>query len=332
VLFRSSGSATPFCDGLASDDELPRLAAVDEVDGYVATVVKLGATGTVHDWGAACCSVLDALLADAGLTRDALAAIVPGEINRSQVDRALYVCRVLGKPLLDADHVGATAVPSLALCRSVERGLPLRTAYAVVEATAGGLRPTATGLLDCGTGVRNAAELDARLRALTGHGGVAAALFLTRDLSLLYPGSVRRTIALGAALGREPVADILAFTHGERLGAGVLDRVEHHPGAGFALRTVHVGDLRVGVLNEFLFVERAGVRIAEVPAIIALVDDAGRGLLTARLDEHVGRRVHVLRLPEVDPTGPARTAEWNRLVGVYAAARAGRTVARATAG
>lgn len=148
ILARGSGSATPYADGLVSDEGIPALASVDEIRGHVATVVKLGATGTVRDWGAQCTAVLDELLGDAGLSRRDLAAIAPGEINRSQVDRALYVCSVLGKPLLDADHVGATAVPTLALCRSIERGIPIRAAYAVVAERDGDLSTTETGLLD----------------------------------------------------------------------------------------------------------------------------------------------------------------------------------------
>jgi len=318
ILARGSGSATPFADAARDDTSLPCLIGVDEISGPVATVVKFGATGTVHDWGELCLEALDRLLADQGLGREALAAIAPVEINRSQVDRALYVCHRLGKPLLDADHVGGTAIPTLSLCRSVEAGAPLKVAYTVVDAGGAVPRATERGLLDYGQGLPRARELDLRLRALTGSGGVAAALFLTADMRLLHPGSISRTIALGAAItAADPVEALLRFCGGERLGSGRLERVEAHGGVGFTARTLHIGALTVGVLNEFLVVEREGRALAQVPELIAVVDGQGRGVLTAQVQRYLGQELHVLRLPLFEACSVALAAEWNPILATY---------------
>jgi DUF917 family protein len=322
VLARGSGSATPFMDAvLRGERAAPALIRSDELRGHMATVVKFGATGTTHDWTRFCLQALEALLQAAGLSRADLGGLVAVEINRSQMDRSLAVCAALGLPLIDADHVGATAVPSLGLCRSVPAGVSLRTSYVVVQAADGALHSVDQGVSADVTGFAHAAALDARLRARSGAGGaggVAAALFLGRDVGVLHPGSVSRTIALGAALdGADPVGALLRFTGGVRLGSGVLHQVLRHPGQGFTARTLKVGEFDVGDMNEFLSVERGGELLARVPGLIAVVDDEGQGVLTAQAERFLGRRLHLLELPLVEQPTADIGAEWDRIASLY---------------
>jgi DUF917 family protein len=319
VLARGSGSATPFMDAVQRGEcEAPMLASASELSGHIVTVVKFGATGTTHDWTPFCREALDRLLQDSGLGWNDLAGFTGVEINRSQMDRTLGLCAALGRPLVDGDHVGATAVPSLALCRSVPAGVSLRTSFVVVDASSGSLQRGAHGITDEGTGFQYAAEIDTRLRACTGQGGVAAALFLTRDTSVLHHGSVSHTIALGGVLDEpDPVAGLLRYTGGRRLGSGILREVRKHPGVGFTARTLVVDDLIVTVMNEFLSVERGGDILAAVPQHIAVVDDNGTGVLTAQADQFLGKQLHLIEIPLVEPPTADICAEWARIMDIY---------------
>jgi DUF917 family protein len=319
VLARGSGSATPFMDAVQRGEcEAPMLASVDELSGHIVTVVKFGATGTTHDWTPFCCEALDWLLQASGLGWNDLTGFAGVEINRSQMDRTLSICSALGRPLVDGDHVGATAVPSLALCRSVPAGVSLRTSFVVVDASNGTLRSTTRGIIDEGTGFAYAAEIDSRLRACTGQGGVAAALFLTRDTSVLHHGSESHTIALGTVLDQpDPVSGLLHRTGGKHLGSGILQEVRRHPGVGFTARTLVVDDLVVTVMNEFLSVEQGGEVLAEVPQHIAIVDDHGSGILTAQAERFLGQRLHLIEIPLAEPPTADIRAEWARIMGLY---------------
>lgn len=319
VLARGSGSATPFIDAvLRGEREAPLLASASELTGHTVTVVKFGATGTTHDWTPFCREALDRLLQDRGLDWSELAGFTGVEINRSQMDRTLGLCAALGRPLVDADHVGATAVPSLGLCRSVAAGVSLRTSFVVVDASSGTLQKVSHGLTAEGSGFAHAAGIDAQLRACTGAGGVAAALFLSRDPGVLHHGSVSRTIELGRVLdGADPVEGLLRQTGGRRLGCGVLREVRQHPGVGFTARTLVIDDLIITVMNEFLSVERDGEILAVVPQHIAVVDEHGTGVLTAQAERFLGQRLHLIDIPLVEPATADIEAEWARILGLY---------------
>ncbi|SMC20869.1 DUF917 family protein [Andreprevotia lacus DSM 23236] len=325
IVARGSGSAIPFMSAIlnGSQSDIPWLIAPDEMRGYMASVVKIGATGTQQDWGDYCRQALDMLLGNEGVSLASLHGLPPIEINRSQMDRALYVCSMLDKPMIDGDYVGYTAIPSIPLTFAVEQGISLKSSYIVLENTAEGLKEKERGIKGDAWGFEAARELELTYRNLAKSAGVAAALFLTRQTRMLYPHSVTQTIQLGKSIGsRNPIDDILAFTRGSFVGAGVLADVQDYSNddKDFNVKTIRIGRFELGIVNEFLFVDCDGQRLVRAPQIIAIVDRHGRGIRTIELPGLVGEELFILSIPPSCPVSTECVAEWDRIFKVHAAA------------
>lgn len=323
IVARGSGSAIPFMSALINSDqtELPYLMDPNEIRGHIASVVKIGATGTQQDWGGYCKQALDMLLENNGITSLDLDGLPPIEINRSQMDRALYACSMLDKPMIDGDFVGYTAIPSIPLTLAVERGISLKSAYIVLENTAEGLREKERGLMGDAYGFESARELELTYRRLSKSAGVAAALFLTDQPRMLFPNSVTKTIQLGKAIGdRSPIDDILAFTNGAFVGSGILTEVQDHSNndKDFNVKTIRIGDFELGIVNEFLFVDCDGKRIVRAPQIIAVVDRNGHGIRTIQLPDLIGEELFILNIPTSYPVSAQCVAEWDRIFQLHA--------------
>ncbi|WP_035058535.1 S-methyl thiohydantoin desulfurase domain-containing protein [Andreprevotia chitinilytica] len=323
IVARGSGSATPFMSAILDGDqaEIPYLMDPDKIRGHMASVVKIGATGTQQDWGGYCQQALNMLLENNGVSLSDLDGLPPIEINRSQMDRALYVCSMLDKPMIDGDYVGYTAIPSIPLTYSVEQGISLKSAYIVLENTAEGLQEKERGIKGDAYGFDAARELELTYRRLSKSAGVAAALFLTKQPRMLFPHSVTKTIQLGKSIGnRNPIDDILAFTNGAFIGSGILAAVHDHSSndKDFNVKTIRIGNFELGIVNEFLFVDCGGQRIVRAPQIIAVVDRHGRGIRTIQLPDLIGHELFILSIPPSCPVSAQCVAEWDRIFQLHA--------------
>ena len=253
----------------------PRLATLDEIadDATIATVSAIGAPAAVG-WEMRPGDYVRAL----ELLIDALAEPVIGTITAqngsSTTCNGWIQSAVLGTLVIDAAGDGRAHPTG----KMGSLGLAADPDHQTVQAAAGGNRAQGRYLEVVTRGpVRHTADV-LRTAAVASGGFIAAA---RNPLPAAYVaehgavGAISFALRLGEAIlaagpkGAAAVIEaITAALEGRVLGAGAVRHKRLRTDGGFDVGALHVGELELGFVNEYMTVEAAGERLATFPDVI----------------------------------------------------------------
>lgn len=281
----------------------PTLVALEEVapDALVATVSLVGAPAAP----AAHIEPTDHLRALELLTAhlDApLAGLIGSENGGAATVNGWFQSAVTSLPMVDAPADGR-AHPTADLGGL---GLDQRPDYVSIQAAVGGDREHGRHLEQQVRARLAVANQLVRAASVAAGGLVAVARNPVRAAYLATHaavGAAAQAIALGRQLraalprGARAVADVACQALGGAVVAeGPVSRLERRTEGGFDVGSATIGDVELSIWNEYLTLERAGVRLATFPDLIATLD-AETGLPVASAELETGRPVIVLSAP-----------------------------------
>jgi uncharacterized protein len=253
----------------------PRLATLDEIagDAPIATVSAIGAPAA-RDWEMRPGDYVRALR----LLLDALGEPVVGTITAqngsSTTCNGWMQSAVLGTLVIDAAGDGRAHPTG----KMGSMGLAADPGYQTVQAAAGGNRAQDRYLEVVARGtVRHTAEV-LRTAAVASGGFIAAA---RNPLPASYVrehgavGAISFALELGEAMlvaeaaGAAAVIEAVTDSLGGRIaGRGVVHEKRLRTEGGFDIGTLHVGELELGFVNEYMTVESSGERLSTFPDVI----------------------------------------------------------------
>ncbi|GAC1430162.1 MAG: DUF917 domain-containing protein [Chloroflexota bacterium] len=322
----------------------PRLAAIDEIpdDGIIVTVTAIGSPAAPH-WQMVPADYVRALQLLIDALGQPVAGLITAQNGSSTTLNGWTQSAVLGIPVVDAAGNGRAQPTG----KFGSMGLLTRRDYQTIQTAAGGNRAMGAYLEVTVRG--SVARADDMLRAasLQSGGFIAAA---RNPVPASYAkqhaavGAISYALRLGEAMvaarsdGPEAVVEAVAgATRGRVLGRGAVRNatVDTRDSFDFAQFVVDdaEGPLTLHVMNEYMAVDRGGVRLATFPDLICTLGlDTGLPVSVAQMRE--GREVAVLVNDKADlPCGtgvrqPDAYLEVEKAMGIelrsYALADAGR--------
>lgn len=112
-------------------------------------------------------------------------------------------------------------------------------------------------------------------------------------------GALKQAIGLGRAVreasGEEAAETAATYLGGEIVSFGEVTRADIVTQGGFDTGIVTIDDLEASFWNEYMTLEKNGVRLATFPDLITTLDVNGTPISTAEI--RVGQKVYVLRVP-----------------------------------
>jgi uncharacterized protein len=280
----------------------PRLATLDEIaaDATVVTVTAIGAPAA-RDWEMRPRDYVRALQLLMQAVDEAVVGTITAQNGSSTTCNGWVQSAVLGTLVLDAAGDGRAHPTG----KMGSLGLAARPDHQTVMAAAGGNRAQDRYLEVVTRGSVRATADVLRTAAVQSGGFIAAArnpLPAAEVREHAAVGAISFALDLGEAmLAAEPrggpaVIDAIVGTlHGEILGAGEVRAKALRTEGGFDIGGLHVGELELAFVNEYMTAEAAGERLATFPDVIAtlsLVD--GRPVSIADIAD--GDQVAVLRV------------------------------------
>lgn len=120
-------------------------------------------------------------------------------------------------------------------------------------------------------------------------------------------GALKQAIGLGRAVreasregGEEAAKIAAAYLGGDIVSFGEVTRADIVTQGGFDTGIVTIDDLEASFWNEYMTLEKNGVRLATFPDLITTLDVNGIPISTAEI--HVGQKVYLLRVPAANLT------------------------------
>jgi DUF917 family protein len=226
---------------------------------------------------------VDAALALINASTCKAKGVIPGHVPGMY---AWTIAAALGIPLVDAATNGR-AHPTQKM-----GGMGLASqpdALLWQAASAAGLQALVHGNLIKTSNVMRAAAVQNGGLINAVRGPFAAGLVAKRGA----PGAITFCLALGEAMARRGLAGAVEFLKGSLLVEGEVAQNTVAYRDGFDIGSVRVGDVTLGVYNEFMTAERRGERLATFPDFLGSVDPAsGEPLAISELKP--GRRVAIV--------------------------------------
>ncbi|WCB91530.1 hypothetical protein DSM104299_00201 [Baekduia alba] len=281
----------------------PKLATLDEIDpdALIVMVTAIGAPAAA-DWEMQPRDYVRALQLVAAQLDEPIVGTITAQNGSSTTLNGWMQSAVLGTLVLDAAGDGRAHPTG----KMGSIGLTSESDYEAIQACAGGNRAQ-NRYLECtvrGTVASCANTL--RTAAVQSGGFIAAARNPVRASYVrehAAVGAISFALDLGEAMlaaestgGEAVIEAICTQLGGTVLGRGpVRDRIVRTEG-GFDIGSLQVGDLDVGLVNEYLSVDAGGQRLATFPDVLTTLSLAtGRPISIADIRD--GDEVAVLHVP-----------------------------------
>lgn len=230
--------------------------------------------------------------------RGTIAGFIPNECGGGSITNGWLPAAMMKLPVVDALCNGRAHPTGL----MGAMGLHKQPDYISRQAAAGGNREEGLYLeIHASGNIKNVSYM-VRTAADQAGGLVAVARNpVTASYVKKYGacGALKQAIGLGRAVreasGEEAAETAATYLGGEIVSFGEVTRADIVTQGGFDTGIVTIDDLEASFWNEYMTLEKNGVRLATFPDLITTLDVNGTPISTAEI--RVGQKVYVLRVP-----------------------------------